>query len=163
MCRADQPHFQTLSSPSFSVARHWIIRRNVFTRNDSYSRRASSAATEGLMGWAVEVKAMRKFTSGQRRDSVVYNSLPSDMTLSPEALLTWRQLHPNGWKGHIGARHLCSFPASPTPCAHLWQVFNLHQVFKSIISMVVTVSFPLTQPSSSALSNRNTVQATHTV
>lgn len=56
--------------------RCWISWENAFTGNDSTLKRASLETTENQMGQVVEIKAMSKFTSGQRGESVVHGYLP---------------------------------------------------------------------------------------
>lgn len=96
---------------------------------------------------------MSKLTSGQRGDSMPHSiCLPSDR--KPPFLLMWRQLHPESWTGQQGAG-VRAHPCPPSALCALSTGVQSEPQVRNILSMAVTVEFPLTKPSSSAPSSRN--------
>lgn len=124
---------------------HW---GNVFTRNESYSRR-------GELWRSSPCVSLLQVSVGTAWPMVVAflqtGGLPS---FCLPGLLMWRQLHPQSWMGQQGVG-VCAHPRPPRALCALSTGVQSEPQVRSIFSMAVTMEFPFTQPSSSAPSSRN--------
>lgn len=121
---------------------------NVFTRNESYSQRGElwrSKLCVSLLQVSVETAWPTVVAFLQT------GSLPS---FCFPGLLMWRQLHPQSWMGQQGVG-VCAHPCPPSALCALSTGVQSEPQVRSILSMAVTVEFPLTKPSSSVPSSRN--------